>query len=219
MTNSVWRRFRDTPKLWFLTAATVVLVVATFWFGRQVIERRLYPFVYREEIMTYANRNGLDPLFVASIIKNESRFNPNAVSRKGALGLMQIMPDTGRWVAEQMGFAGFDPQMLRDPATNIMIGTWYLNELKHEFGGKIVLVVAAYNCGRGKVRDWATKSGVNLGPSPAAELAPWPGKDFSEDFPLAKINIRETRNYVRGVLSTLNHYRRLYESGLAAGAP
>ncbi len=219
MTNSVWRRFRRTPKLWLLIAAAVVVVVVTFWLGRQAIERRLYPFGYREEIMTYAKKNGLDPLFVASIIKNESRFNPNAVSRKGAVGLMQIMPDTGRWAAQQMGFKGFDPEILRDPATNIMIGSWYLNELKHEFGGKIVLVVAAYNCGRGKVRDWATKNGVNLGPSPGAELAPWPGKEVTEDFPLTKIGIRETRDYVRGVMAALGHYRRLYQASLATDAP
>jgi len=200
-----------------MTAVAVIIVVVSFVLGRQAIERRFYPFSYREEIITYARQNGLDPLFVASIIKNESRFNPNAVSKKGAVGLMQIMPETGRWVAQQMGFAGYDPAMLKDPATNIMIGSWYLNELKKEFGGRIVLVVAAYNCGRGQVREWVAASGVTLDPA-AAKVTPWPGDSFSEDFPVSKITIKETRNYVRGVLATLNHYRRLYKASLSPGS-
>ncbi len=218
MTNRIWRRFRSTPSLWLVTAVGIAVVVLTFWLGRQSIERRLYPFAYKDEIVTYAKQNGLDPLFVASIIKNESRFNPDAVSRKGAIGLMQIMPETGRWVANQMGFRGYDPEILRDPATNIMMGSWYLGELKKEFGGKVVLVVAAYNCGRGKVRTWVHKYGVTLDADGAA-VKPWPGEDVTEDFPLAKINIRETRDYVRGVLSALNHYRKLYEASLAAEEP
>ncbi len=211
MTDSAWTRFKTSPRLWILTAATILVVVVAFWVGRRAIEMRLYPFLYREEIMTYSKKYGLDPLFVASIIKNESRFNPNAVSRTGAIGLMQVMPDTGRWVAKQMGFLDFTPEMLRDPATNIMMGTWYLRELKREFGGKIVLTVAAYNCGRGKVRELATKNGVDLGPCAEAELAPWPGEEVSEDFPVSKITIRETRNYVRDVLTALKHYRQLYD--------
>jgi soluble lytic murein transglycosylase len=199
-------------RVFYWISATIILIVAiaAFWFSRNTVERRLYPFLYRDEIVTYAQRTGLDPLFVASIIKNESRFNPDAISRSGAVGLMQVMPDTGRWVAQQIGLAGFDPEMLRDPATNIMIGTWYLDELKREFGGKIVLVVAAYNCGRGKVRAWALENGVDLGPNAEAEIGVWPGRNVTEDFPVSAIKIRETRNYVRGVLGALRRYRELY---------
>ncbi len=193
-------------------------VAAGVWWGNRTLEQRLYPFRYREEILTYSKQNGLDPMFVASIIRNESRFNPDAVSNKGAIGLMQIMPNTGKWVAKQMGFSGFDPEMLRDPATNIKIGTWYLAELKKEFGGKVVLVVAAYNAGRGRVRNWATKSGWDPKQSVAAELVPWPGKDAGEDFPVASITIRETRNYVRGVLASLSRYRRIYSDVLEANS-
>lgn len=214
--TSYRRRFRIAPRIWILTAAALAVVIFTFLLGRQAIEKRFYPFAYRDEITTYAQKNGLDPLFVASIIKNESRFNPNAVSNKGAVGLMQIMPDTGRWVAQQIGFAGFDPAMLKDPATNIMMGTWYLSELKEEFGGKIVLTVAAYNAGRGQVREWVNRNNISLDPA-GAKMVPWPGDSFSEDFPVSKITIKETRNYVRGVLAALNHYRRLYEASLSAG--
>ena len=213
MTDS--SRSRMTSKLWLYLTMAVAVAAVVLWISRGNVERRLYPFLYQEEITTYATKNGLDPLFVASIIKNESRFNPDAVSRAGAIGLMQVMPDTGRWVAKQMGFADFDPEMLRDPATNIMIGTWYLDELKREFGGRLVLVVAAYNCGRAKVREWAIQKGIDLGPNAGAEIRPWPGQEITEDFPVSEIKIKETRNYVRGVLGALKHYRELYDQSSA----
>lgn len=189
-------------------------VAVLAWLSRTYVLHGLYPFRFRDEIVTYAKQNGLDPLFVAAVIKNESRFNPSAVSRRGAVGLMQIMPETGRWVASQLGFADFEVDMLRDPATNIMIGTWYLAELKREFGGKFVLVVAAYNAGRGNVRQWVKRSGTVIEPSPDVGLDVWPGPDVSEDFPLSEIRIGETRAYVRDVLSSLRRYRELYSDTL-----
>ncbi len=195
------------------------MAILAFWGGRQAVLERLYPFGYRDEIITYARENGLDPLFIASIIKNESRFNPSAVSKKGAVGLMQVMPETGRWVAEQLGFAGYDPEMLKDPATNIMIGSWYLAELRREFSGKVVLVVAAYNCGRGRVREWAERHGDSLDPPSAVDPALWPPPEVVEDFPLSAIEYQETRNYVRGVLSALECYRDIYQKTLPSDVP
>jgi len=122
---------------------------------------------------------------------------------------MQIMPATGRWAAEQLGFASFDAEMLADPATNIMIGTWYLAELKREFGGRLVLVVAAYNAGRGRVREWVERDGIELAQA-AVEMTPWPGDEVVVDYPLEKIALDETRSYVKNVLATLVRYRRLY---------
>jgi len=210
MLENIWQRLRSNPRVWMAAATVLTAVLVMAWWGRHPIEHRLYPFRYRDEIVTYAKQNNLDPLYVAAIIKNESRFNPGAISNKGAIGLMQVMPDTGRWVAEKMGFAGFHPDMLHDPATNIMIGTWYLAELRREFAGKIVLVTAAYNAGRGQVKTWAENNKVNLTPNPAAELAIWPGPVVSEDFPVTEIRIKETRGYVKGVLWTLQRYRELY---------
>lgn len=218
MVNRTARPSRKRSRLWLYLAVVVAVTVVVIWAARGAVERRLYPFLYRDEIVTYATRNGLDPLFVASIIKNESRFNSSAVSRTGAIGLMQIMPNTGRWAARQMGLLSFDPQMLHDPATNIMIGTWYLDELKREFGGKIVLVVAAYNCGRTRVREWVTAKGIDLKPDMVQGLSPWPGEEISEDFPVSEIKIRETRDYVRAVLSALKRYRQLYGPTSAGAA-
>ncbi|MCL6580369.1 MAG: lytic transglycosylase domain-containing protein [Firmicutes bacterium] len=202
------------PRRWLFLGATALAVAVLAWLSRTYILHQLYPFRFRDEIVTYARQNGLDPLFVAAVIKNESRFNPSAVSRRGAVGLMQIMPETGRWVASQLGFADFETDMLRDPATNIMIGTWYLAELKREFGGKFVLVVAAYNAGRGNVKQWVKRSGTVIAPSPDGEQGVWPGPDVSLDFPLSEIRINETRIYVRDVLSSLRRYRELYADTL-----
>jgi len=212
MLQNYWNMIRGSPKGWLMAALGVVLLVMVLQAGNRVLLTRLYPFPYRDEIITYSRLNGLDPRFVASIIKNESRFKPSATSPRGALGLMQIMPDTGRWASEQMGFDRFDLDMLRDPATNIMIGTWYLSELRHEFGGNFVLVVAAYNAGRGRVREWLEKEGYELSAGLACDLAVWPGTDIAEDYPVSKLAIAETRSYVKNVIDSLNHYRRIYRN-------
>lgn len=206
----ILNRLRSIPRWWLLAALGVIVGFVVVWGGNQLVLQRLYPFPYREEILAYSRKHGLDPRFVASIIKNESRFRPTAVSPRGAVGLMQIMPDTGRWAAEQLGFADFDVDMLRDPATNILIGTWYLSELRREFGGNFVLVVAAYNAGRGRVRAWLESDGFVLKENAACGLAVWPGSVITEDYPVSKLDLAETRNYVRRVTQTLKRYRQLY---------
>jgi soluble lytic murein transglycosylase len=205
------RRFADRiPGSWRAAGLVLLVLVVASLAGRQAVLRYAYPFPYREEIITYADRNGLDPLFVAAIIRTESGFRPGAVSPKGAVGLMQIMPDTGRWVAENLGFAHFDPHMLKDPATNLMIGTWYLAELREEFGSNVVLVVAAYNAGRGRVKEWVEKDGYDLRAGADSTISPWPGAEVTEDYPVSKLALAETRDYVRRVIASLKTYRRLY---------
>jgi len=152
----------------------------------------LYPVPYRDLIWRYATQNKLDPYLVAAVIKVESNFRPDAVSSKGAVGLMQLMPDTARWAAGRMGVPAPTAGELSDPETNIRIGTWYLAELQDEFGNW-VLSLAAYNAGRGVVRGWVD-DGVLAGQNPVAEQIP-----FSE-----------TKNFVRRVLQAQKRYRQLY---------
>lgn len=208
MISDFWNRLTRGPKTWRLIGLVAVLLVVV-WAGRESVLKRVYPFPYRDEVLTYSREHGLDPHFVAAIIRNESGFNPNARSRAGALGLMQVMPDTGRWVAQALGFADYTPELLKDPATNIMIGTWYLADLKREFSGNLVLVVAAYNAGRGRVREWVERDGWQPDPV-ACEMVPWPGQEVTEDYPLSKIALSETRSYVRNVIDALKRYRALY---------
>jgi soluble lytic murein transglycosylase len=92
---------------------------------------------------------------VAAIIKNESAFNRAAISKVGAIGLMQLMPDTADWIAGQMGLTRFrDPGPVFRTDVNIRMGCWYVSELKHEFHNNMVLLMIAYNAGRGQTHTW-----------------------------------------------------------------
>lgn len=176
-------------KLWFILLIVILLVA----FNAERIGRHYYPFPYQETIYFYSQEHRIDPYLLAAIIRIESNFNPEAVSPKGAVGLMQIMPDTGRWITEQMQGPAFDPQGLLDPETNIRMGCWYLANLYDNFGGDPVLVLAAYNGGRGNVSNWLKE-------------ARWSGEAHTLD----QIPFPETRQYVRKVLATYRIYNFLY---------
>ncbi|MBN1857612.1 lytic transglycosylase domain-containing protein [Candidatus Bipolaricaulota bacterium] len=124
-------------------AATLVLVSTAV----------LFPLRYEPSIDHWASEHGqLDPWLVAAVIHAESRFRPNAVSSAGAQGLMQIMPATGTWIAEQIGVDV--PIGLEDPDTNIRLGTWYLSYLLDRYGGDLTTALAAYNAGPSAVDRW-----------------------------------------------------------------
>jgi len=158
-----------------------------------LLGRALYPFPYRETVTGCAADYGVDPNLLAAVMKAESNFDKNAVSNRGARGLMQIMPDTGRWIAGQMGTRDFDPARLFEPETSIRLSAWYLADLMAEFSGDAVLALAAYNGGRGNVRDW-------IGEHSLAD-----GKRRIENIPFP-----ETRHYVKKVLFYYKIYSILY---------
>lgn len=157
------------------------------------IGRFFYPFPYRQTIEKYAREHNLDPLFLAAIIKNESNFDPRARSKKGARGLMQIMPETGTWIANQTGIESFHPDQLYDVETNIRLGAWYVANLLEEFDGNILPMLAAYNGGRGNVRKWLAEKN-------------WHEKQLA----ISQIPFPETRNFVRKVITTYKIYKFLY---------
>jgi soluble lytic murein transglycosylase len=159
------------------------------WFQREYV----YPLPHRDKIFRYAQANSLDPFLVAAVIRTESRFVVGARSPKGAMGLMQMMPDTGQWVAAQIDYPSFSAAMLTDPEVSIRFGTWYLASLKHEFQNNDILALAAYNGGRGNVRQWINQFGWAV--------------DFRD---ITQIPFRETRDYVRKVLEARERYRMLY---------
>ena len=166
-----------------------------------------YPQGYWTSIITQARKYGLDPFFVAAVIREESQFRPDAVSPAGARGVMQVMPATGAWIARNAGIADFDRSRLHDPDLNITVGSWYLNHLMKRFKGDIVLVSAAYNAGPEAVASWVDKKSA----------ADRDAAVFVETIPFV-----ETRGYVKKVLRNYAEYRRIYGGpGLAAlpGAP
>lgn len=175
-----------------LTAAAAAYVFAL----PRVRERLNYPVRYEPQIRAYAGAYSLDPALVAALVQVESGGNARAVSGVGAMGLMQIMPDTGKWIFQKLGAGGgFTPEMLFDPETALRCGCWYLNFLLLEFDGDAQCAVAAYHAGQGAVRKWLSDNAYS--PDGRTLLA------FPDDAP-------QTRNYVSKVKKAYEYYRKAY---------
>jgi soluble lytic murein transglycosylase len=143
-------------------------------------------------IEQYAKDYDVEIPLVLAIIREESKFDQNAISWAGAIGLMQIIPATGRKIAINMGLTDFDPCMMFDYRTNIRFGMWYLAKLMKHFKGFIPFAVAAYNAGERKVDIWIKRlSRLRL-------------DEFLEQIPF-----RQTRFYVKRVLKSYGLYRMI----------
>lgn len=156
----------------------------------------LYPRPFENEIRTAALAHDIPPSWLWGAMRQESSFDPRANSRSGARGLMQIMPETGRFIAAQRGAATFDPNTLWDPSLNIDYGAWYFFYLRNELGGDRLLdILAAYNGGPGSVRRWR------------GEL---PARDT--DIFISAIPKEETRNFARWVYANIRMYEAILEA-------
>src|SRR5262249_4912098 len=138
-----------------------------------------YPVKYQTFIHNDSRKNGLDPHLVMGLIHQESFYNPRTKSVAGAIGLMQLMPATGKELGGRL-FERFDVKRLEDAEVNIELGTKHFRHLIDLFGGKIELAIAAYNAGQGNVARWR-----HAAPSK-------PMDEFLESIPFP-----ETRNYVK----------------------
>jgi len=154
-----------------------------------------YPIHYKEEIRRHAKNNGLDPFIVAAIIKVETNYKSGVESRKGALGIMQIMPDTAQWVISKAKLPETTLDDIRNETeTNIQIGTWYLRSLSQQFDGNNIAMIAAYNAGPTNVKNWL-KSGR------------WDGRlETVQNIPFG-----ETRHYVQRVTHYYKQYLKIYD--------
>jgi len=159
-----------------------------------------YPLGWRAELNAAAARSALDPYFVAAVVREESSFDPQARSRVGARGLMQLMPDTARQLAKGHGLPAGD-DLLADPGANLALGSAYLAGLMKEFG-EPRLAVAAYNAGPARVREW-WKARTTDDVEAWVELIPFD----------------ETRFFVRRVMLSWEEYRRLYGAPMAGARP
>ncbi len=159
-----------------------------------------YPRGWMDHIQRVLPPGGATPDLVAALIREESAYDPQAVSSVGAMGLMQLMPETGQWVAKQSGQPALGKSSLFDPETNIRLGSWYLSHLLERYSGSVVRAVAAYNAGTTIVDRWIEEFGSR---DPEA---------FTESIPY-----RETRNFVKRVLRSAGEYRRI--GALLADAP
>lgn len=113
-----------------------------------------YPVGYNSTIKKYAKQYDLDPYLIASIINVESSYDKQAISPKAARGLMQISSQTGKWASEELNIEDYSEELLFQPETNIMIGSWYLDRLKSEFDSDLDHVLIAYNAGSGNLNKW-----------------------------------------------------------------
>lgn len=155
--------------------------------------RVVYPFPYRQLVSSRARELGLDPHLVAGLIRQESAFAAEIVSPAGAVGLMQVMPATGRQLAAAAGLRGFRSETLETPELNVHLGTRFLAELLRRYEGDIPLVLSAYNAGPTRANRWRR--------FPEAEDP----HRFTERIPFA-----ETRGYVKNVTRNRALYRWLY---------
>lgn len=153
----------------------------------------LYPFPYRDEIEKHARHYQVDKFLAVSVMKVESNFSEEAHSSSGAVGLMQLMPETAIWIASCLDEEPPNFDEMHDCERNIKYGIWYLAELEDEFYGNEILALAAYNAGRGNVQHWIQENG-------------W-SKNFSD---VEAIPYDETRLYVKRVLHCREKYAELY---------
>ena len=175
----------------------ILIFIIVILFNIKSIFKYFYPIKYEGNIITYSQRYDVDPHLVAAVIRTESNFKEDAVSHKAAIGLMQIMPETGIWIAENMELKDFEVKKLDDPEINIAMGCWYLNNLNNEFEGNIELVLAAYNGGRGNVQKWLKDD------------------QYSKDGKtIDNIPFEETDKYVKKVKTNYNIYLKLYNDKL-----
>jgi soluble lytic murein transglycosylase len=153
----------------------------------------LFPRPYWDALRNYSEENGLDPYLVASLIRQESEFNPSAISHANAYGLMQLLPRTGKGEAKKTGLTHYSTDSLLDPTTNIELGTHYFRSMVDHFGGQVEYALAAYNAGADRVEDWRAAGNYR-------DI-----EEFVESIPFT-----ETRDYVQAIVRNAEVYKKVY---------
>ena len=189
-----WRWYRTLPIL--LMTAMLVLSLTVGFLPKDVVRGLFFPVSYAERIDDAAARHNVDPHLVAAVIKCESGWNENAQSRAGAVGLMQVMPDTAKSVSETgaVDTKKYSPSNLTDPATNIEYGSALLSYLQENLSTTNE-VIAAYNAGLSTVQGWLANSDTNN--------------------VVDEITYPETRHYVERVNEALRQYHQYYPDGMS----
>ncbi|MFA7636348.1 MAG: lytic transglycosylase domain-containing protein [Monoglobales bacterium] len=166
----------------------VALVVCAALLYKPYLRKFEYPVKYSEIVTSCAEKYGVDPYLIYSVMKAESKFDESARSNKDAQGLMQITPETAEWAMEKMGISGdiFSPEI------NISVGSWYLAKMIKDHDGNYTAALAAYNAGSRNVNGW---------------------KDSLENLTLDDIQFEETYNYVYKTLEYYENYKKLYAEG------
>jgi soluble lytic murein transglycosylase len=188
--GEAWRAMRLLKReLPFYESAPMDAIPAAYW-------KILFPEPWWSYIQADSAKNGLNPYMVAALIRQETEFNPGAISGANAYGLMQLLPSVGRAMARQIGIRHFRTSDLLNPVINLELGTRYLREMLDEFGGQPEYAFAAYNAGDYRVTAWkadGTYHGID---------------EFVESIPFT-----QTREYVQAILRNEAMYRQLTTAG------
>jgi soluble lytic murein transglycosylase len=154
----------------------------------------LFPRPYWDDLQRSATSNGLDPYLVASLIRQESEFNPAAISHANAYGLMQLLPEVGKQTAKQIKFKHYSTADLLDPSANLKLGAKYFKSMIDEYNGQVEYALAAYNAGTNRVAEWRAAGTYKDIP------------EFVESIPFT-----ETREYVQAIMRNRAMYKKIYE--------
>jgi len=185
---------KQLPKMLTYGAILIALFYIVFVWGNITI-KQLLPIKYAEQVNKYSQEYMLDPYLVYAIINTESHFNSAAKSNAGAIGLMQLMPDTATWLAGKYKIDYTGEQQLSDPDKNIQLGCQYYSYLLNKFNSDNNLALAAYNGGETNVANWLLNS------------------EYSADGKsLKKIPYKETSQYVTKVTVSYDIYVKIYKN-------
>ena len=160
----------------------------------------LFPRPYWNDLKAFSSEEGLDPYLVASLIRQESEFNPNAHSPADAYGLMQLLPSAAKQMAKEVHMRHYDPSKITDPQVNLRLGTHYFKKTISKYGGQAEYALAAYNAGDNRVDDWKSDGHYR-------DIY-----EFVESIPFT-----ETREYVQAIMRNARIYADLYSG--AKGRP
>jgi soluble lytic murein transglycosylase len=197
MRQTVGQNLQGINRIWLLQYRDKTEDIAQWQALRRTPEywHALFPFPYKSLISNWSQQRQLNPLLVTSLIRQESRFEKDIRSVAGAMGLMQIMPGTGEWVANAINVTNY---ALDNPEDNIKLGTWYLDHTHQTYGNNSLLAVASYNAGPGNVSKWLREYKIS-DPDVFVENIPFP----------------ETKGYVEAVFGNYWNYLRIYNPEVA----
>ena len=181
----------------FALIVAVVIIAAIGSITNHYLQRNVfYPLDHYDNVVRNVDKYNIDPLLIMAIIKAESNFNEKVVSHKGAVGLMQITPRTGEWIAEQMGMTHYNINMLKSPYRSIDMGVWYIDYLIDYYDGNRNLALAAYNAGTGNIDKWLENGKIK------------------ETGDIITLPYKETSDYIVRINTYYRRYHQLYAKEL-----
>lgn len=178
-----------------LMLALLLFVYKAFHVEEKILTY-FYPIKYEEYVWEYSSKLNIDPLLTLAIIKTESNFKENTISKSGAIGLMQLMESTAKEQAEKIGIE-YSTELLYNPENNIKLGLYYFDTLLTYYNDNYILAFAAYNAGLGNVEKWIN-DGLITKEGEGTENIPFP----------------ETNMYVRKIIRNYKIYQNLYKEEL-----